>query len=150
MKRQYEELRKKYDLPEYDVLAKNFEIDSISKDDNIIREILKKVFDKIDFYTRTMESLIQPDVGYSCMKEASGLNSADMSNVNKLYIQGMYIIRKFSEFGVEYNEKEAANFLKEIIVEWESIKPELKRILNKLKMIWKKQHTSKQDRGYLG
>jgi hypothetical protein len=150
MNDKYEELKKKYDLPKLEELEKNFDVDLIDEDSVILKEILKKMFDKIDFYTRTMESLLQPDSGLGYMKEASGLNPSEQMLVNKLYVEGMYMLRQFTEFGVEYDEKEAANFIKERFSEWLAMKPELKLILLKIKEVWRKEHKIETDKGYFG
>ena len=61
MKEKYEKLAKQHGLPSYADMVKHFEIDSIGKDDNVLREIMKKMYEKIDYYTNTLESLIQPE-----------------------------------------------------------------------------------------
>ena len=150
MKDNYEELKKKYDLPDYKQMVRVFEIDSISKEDNILREILKKQHNKIEYYAELLESLLQPDTSLSSMKETGNLNSEDVTVVRKLFAECMYLLRKFTEFGLDYGEEEAAKFVVEINNEWKKIKLEIKPILVKLKEIWKKEYKTDYDKGYLG
>lgn len=150
MKQKYEELQKKYNFPRYEEMVSDFDIDSIGKEDNIIRETLKKMFDKIDFYSRTMESLVQPDSTYGTMKEASSLSVTEQAMVRKLYVELMYLTRQFTLHGLEYKEEESAKFINQIYKQWKSLKPELKLILQKIMEAWKKQHETQHDKGYFG
>lgn len=150
MKDKYEKLAKKYDLPSYEGMVKHFEVDSIGKDDNVLREILKKMYEKIDYYTNTLESLIQPETSYSSMKEASTLNVAEQTIVKKLFTDCMCIIREFTEFGLEYSDYEAAKFINNVYAGWVKMKPELKKILGKVRDVWKKQQEIKVEKGYFG
>lgn len=150
MKQKYEELQKKYNLPSYQEMASDFDIDTIGKDDNLIRETLKKMFEKIDFYTRTMESLVQPEAGYATMKEVSSLSVTEQALMKKLFIELMYLTRQFTLHGLEYDEEESAKFIKEIYKQWNVIKPEIKIILQKIMEAWKIQHETEHDTGYFG
>ena len=150
MKQKYEELQKKYDLPQYEEMVSEFDIDTIGKDDNVIRETVKKMFEKIDFYSRTMESLVQPDSTYGTMKEASSLSLTEQVLMKKLFIELMYLTRQFTLHGLEYKEEESAKFINYIYVQWKSLKPELKIILQKMMEAWKKKNETEHDGGYFG
>jgi len=150
MKEKYELLQQKYELPSYDEMVLNFEIDSVGKDEIIIREVLKKMFDKVDFYTRTAEGLLQPDSTLGNMKEASGMSRQDIFLINKIFVEGMYLTRMFTEFTLEYSEEEGAEFVKKIWIEWQKLKPDIKIMLTKLKDVWKKEYISEIDKGYIG
>lgn len=150
MKKKYEELKEKYNLPDYESLVKSFEIDSIGKDDNILREILKKQHNKIEYYTAIMEGLLQPDTNLSDMKESGALSPEEFATVRILFAEGMYLLRRFTEFSLEYDDEQAAKFLVEVNKEWEKFKPNTKIILKKLKETWKKEYKSDYDKGYLG
>jgi len=150
MKDKYLSLQQKYGLPAYEDMVANFEINSIGKDDILIREVLKKMFDKIDFYTRTAESLLQPDSNFGNMKEASGLSRQDIFIVNKIFVEGMHLTRSFTEFTLEYNENDTAEFIKKMWEEWLKIKPDIRIMLTRIKEVWKNEYKSEIDKGYIG
>ena len=150
MNKKYEELTKKYDLPPYQELDADFEIYSLDEEDDIIRETLKKIYEKVDSYTKFMEDLIQPDSRISLMREASTLNPQERAIISKIHMKGMLITRELLELNLSYDEKEAAEIIKKDYEEWQSIKKELKQIICKLKESWMKDIKIEQDRGYFG
>jgi len=150
VKERYVKLQKKYGLPSYDDMVRDFDIDLIGKDENVMREVQKKMFDKIDFFARTLEALVQPDSTYANMKEASSLNVSEQQLAKRLFAELMHIARAFTINSLEYNEEEFARFISSLNDKWQKIKPELKVILVSLKEAWKKQKDIEEDKGYFG
>ncbi|PIN81357.1 hypothetical protein COV13_01420 [Candidatus Woesearchaeota archaeon CG10_big_fil_rev_8_21_14_0_10_32_9] len=150
MNEKYEELKKKYDLPNFKELDSDFELYSIDEDDDLIREILKKIYEKVDSYTKFLEDLLQPDSRISLMREASTLTPVEQALVTKLHMNGMLITRELLEVNLEYDETIAAKIIKKDYEDWQKMKLELKKIVIKLKESWMKEIKTEQDRGYFG
>ncbi|MGC8940783.1 MAG: hypothetical protein ACP5JY_01985, partial [Candidatus Nanoarchaeia archaeon] len=60
LKREYEKLRKKYNLPKFDEINKEFEIWNIKSDSYIIREIRRRVLERIDFIASYLLPILNP------------------------------------------------------------------------------------------
>lgn len=148
-KSQYEKL-KNQKLPKYEVLVDEYGIDSIGKEENIQREIIRKIHDKVNFYSGQMESLVQPDSSISSMREASALTPLERQLVSKIFNKTMFIIREVSEFFLDYSDDAASDFIVHIHSEWLELKPEVKKIMGKLKETWSNETKSTEERGYFG
>lgn len=150
MKKEYETLKTKFDLPNYEELNKDFDTHSISKEDDIIREILKKVLGVIENHIGILEDIIQPDSRFHTLKEANVLGKSERQLVNNNYNKLMYFNRAGIELQLNYSEEEAANFIKKVFLDWQIIKNELLMIIKILKESWSKNTETKPERGYFG
>lgn len=148
---QYNLLKKKHNfLPDFEELCINFEIDDIDPDENILREIIKEMHSTVEFYTRILEGLIQPDSKLSDMKEAESLTKEDQENILGIYRKCMLINRSLLLSNLQFNEEECAKEISITNSEWNKIKKELKIILLKMKDTWKEEKKKETHGGYYG
>ncbi len=153
MKEKYEDLRKTHELPEFENLDSDFELYEIDEDDALseqIREILKKVYDKVDSYAKFLEDLMQPDSRLSLMREASTLTQQDRATITKLHKQCMFITRELIELNLDYSQDRAIEIINKNYVKWQELKLEIKKIVVKLKESWMKDIKLEEDKGYFG
>lgn len=150
MKNKYEELQKTYALPPYEELNRDYELYSISKDDDLIKEIIKKIKDVIDFHIDLLEDIIQPDSTYYVLKEANVIDTQTRQNVNKIYSKLIRINRENIELHLDYNEQKATEFILKTHNEWQEIKKEILPIIKKLKESWANNKEPKNEGGYFG
>ena len=150
MKEKYLGLKKKHNLPSFDDLNRDFEIQSISKDDDVLREILKKMGGVVEFHIGVLEDIIQPDSRYYALKEANFLDKTQRDMANLLYGKLMYLNRKSIELNLDYSEDGAASFIIKMFEDWQTIKKELLPIIVTLKESWSKKTEIKLDGGYFG
>lgn len=146
----YEELKEKYELPSFNEINKDFEIYSISKDEDIIREILKKMSGAIDYYIGFLEDIIQPDSRFYTLKEANVLDVNQRKKVHEIYAKLMFLNRTFNELYLSYSEERGVELIKKIFTEWQPLKMELLEIIRPLKDSWSKHTEIKPDKGYFG
>ncbi len=150
MKKEYVVLKEKYGLPDFDDVDRDFEIYSISKDDDLIREILKKMFGVVDFYINFLEDIIQPDSRFYTLKEANVLGKSERALVNATYNKLLYLHRKNVELSLDYEEKKAAKFIVQVFEEWQIVRRDLLPVVSLLKESWSKKVEEKHDGGYFG
>jgi hypothetical protein len=146
----YSKLKTKYKLPEYKELDNNFQITTIEETSDLLRDIIKKIEDKIERYLKILEEIIQPDSQISAMHEGSFFDNEEKEKIFSLYKKIMIIKRDIDQTELEATEEEKANLIKNINEEWEQIKKKLKPILEKLKNTWKKEIKSTVKEEYLG
>ena len=150
MKDKYMVLQEKYGLPSYEDLAKYFSIENIDEEDNILKEICKKMFNKIEFLADFVESLIQPDSSISTMHEASNLSKDARKNLKIYYRKLMGMSRDLLISNLEFEEEDAAKNINNIFERWLNIKDEIKELLSELRDTWSRDYEIKEDRGYFG
>lgn len=146
----YDVLMKKYGLPSFEEMDDELDLSSVDEDANIIRELVKRLFEKIDSYTQLFESLIQPDSRLSNMREAANLNVQEKALVNSLYNKGMLLARQAVEMNIDYNEEHAAEYMKKAFSEWNALKPDAKKVIGKMRDTWTRQAKIDDDAGYFG
>lgn len=150
IKKDYEILRKKYSLPDFDSLNNEFEVFSIENKQFLLKEIRRKIIEKLDAYAKILESLLQPDTAsLSAMHECRFIEDKEKEDIYKNYKRLMIIDRNsiISSLG---NEKEEAEFIKSSFEEWLRLKKDIGPIMKKIKSTWEKEADVKEELGYLG
>src|SRR3989338_5016175 len=61
IEKQYNELRKKYMLPDFREMNTEFELSDLEETNFPVRAIMRRIAEKLDFYTTMLEELLQPD-----------------------------------------------------------------------------------------
>jgi len=148
---QYGKLKKKYVLPDFNEVDKEFEIATIENENFLLREITNKIVDRIDFFSRLFEELLQPDPSLlRNMYESKIFNDEERKTIYSLYKKLMVINRQSVEVSLNREEKEYAGFIKKTFDEWKELKTSISKIVDKIKDSWKKEADSKEELGYLG
>ena len=149
--KQYSELRKKYRLPEFKEINYEFELSDLDETDFLIKSIIRRIAEKLDFFIGLFEELLQPDgSNLSAMHESRVFEDNEKKEAYNLYRKLMILSRRTIELSLNSNEKDEAEFISGFFSEWKPIKEELKKYLNKIKESWKTETDIKEDIGYLG
>lgn len=148
--KKYEALKKKYNLPSFEILDNEFEISLIEDDFFSLREIRRRVLEKIEFYIKILEDLLQTDIRVSTLYEIKSFDDSEMEYVFKIYQKLMKIMRESALLNLNNDEKKNADFIINVFKEWNEIKKELSKILEKLKCSWEKEEDKKEILGYFG
>ncbi|MBU0472404.1 MAG: hypothetical protein KKF89_01905 [Nanoarchaeota archaeon] len=61
MKKEYEQLQKKHDLPTLNNMDKDFQISTIEAKKFLLKEIAKKMNEKIESYANLLEQILNPE-----------------------------------------------------------------------------------------
>lgn len=146
----YEKFREKYDLPSYEELNWEYEIGDIEEDELVIRNIRKKVTEKIEHTANILSGIIQPDTEISSLHEISFFTEEEKQDVIKLYKKLMYYYRWASVLNVDDTEELNAKYIKDANEKLKEMKPKLLKIFEKLKESWTKDLTKTVDAAYFG
>lgn len=146
----FSNLKEKYNLPDFESLSRDFQIENIDPSSNIIRNILGEMHETIDFYSRILEGLIQPDSKLSDMKESGNLSESDHEIVSATYNKCMLLTRGIMLSNINFDEKEAASEILRIFAEWQKIKKDLKAIISKMRDTWQQESKKETYGGYYG
>lgn len=151
MKKKYEPLQKKYKLPSFDELNKEFEIEKVQEHetDFLLREIRKNVGEKLGAFLRFLENIINPSLAPVFI-----LNSLkDLAAREKELIKACYEALVDSELesihlDIEYDEKKEAAFIQKSFKKWQDIKPYMNELISSMEKTQKKVEERKNS--YLG
>lgn len=150
IKKDYGILRKKYSLPNFDRLNNEFEIVSIENKNFLLREIRRRITEKLDAYAKIIESVLQPDTAsLSAMHECKFIEEKDKENIYTIY-KKLAIIDRNSIIASLGDDSDNAEFIKTSFEEWGKIKVNIKPIAEKLKSTWENDTDVKEELGYLG
>src|SRR3989344_8012233 len=113
--KKYNQLKEKYELPEFSKLNETFDIEEIdSETELILRKIRKNVGEKMANYSRFTEIILNPsNAPIFFFKILKKLDNADKDSLSKIYeLLGNYELKSLS-LDIDYNEKNEAEFIKE-------------------------------------
>jgi len=148
---QYNELRKKHKLPEFKEIDNEFEISDIEETSFLLRAIVRRIAEKLDFYTTMLEELLQPDTSnLYAMHETRFFDQSEKNKMYDLYRRLMDYNRQSIEFSLEHNDKDKVEFINNILNEWGSLRKELLKFVKKMRASWSIDTDIKEDIGYLG
>lgn len=151
IEKEYSKLANKYRLPKFDELDLEFEVNELESASFILRNILRKAAEKIEFHANLISEVLQPDASsLSGMHETRFLMDSEKSSMYSLYKKMMKNHRAIIEIMLKNNEKEEAEFLNKFFNDWKEIKKELINYLGKMKESWDKETSIQEDLGYFG
>lgn len=150
IKKKYDALMRKFSLPSLEELDREFDICKLEAESFILKEIRRKVAEKVDFLCKLLEEVLQPDTNISNLYESKYFNEQDKEEVFDVYKKIMKLHRETAELLIKNEEAEDAEFIKKIYKEMPSIKAELLPIVSKMKQSWERETEEAEKLGYLG
>ncbi|MBI2134629.1 hypothetical protein HYU09_01435 [Candidatus Woesearchaeota archaeon] len=151
IKKEYDNLCKKYRLPKFDDLDSEFEISDLESTNFLLKNILRKIAENLEFYNGLINEVLQPDAAsMSSMHETRFFTDSEKSDMYSLYKKIMKNHRAIIEIMLKNDEKEEAEFLNKFLNDWKEIKKWLLNYLEKMKDSWDKETSIEQDLGYFG
>jgi hypothetical protein len=151
IEQEYNNLSKKYKLPKFNQIDSEFEISTLENVSFLIKNIFRRVEEKLIFHIDLIGSLVHPDASsLSNMYEVRYFSDEQKNAINTLFKKLMKADRGIIEVILINDEKQQADFLNTFFIEWLSIKKELLVYIGKLKNAWETQSTVEQDTPYFG
>lgn len=151
MEELYNQLREKHQLPSYAELDTEFEISSLDDDFSILRNIRKKMSEKVEFIANTLKEVIHPEASYISMHESSHFSDDEKRRVAEIYRKLMFTLRHALELYIDDSEELNAKFIRELYADWMKQKKEILFFMRKLKDSWNKETAEiESGKGYFG
>jgi hypothetical protein len=151
VKKKYEPLCKKYKIPSFDELNKEFEIEKVQEHetDYLLREVRKTISEKMSAFLRFFETILNPVMAPVFVIAAlKNLENGEKQKIKEIYEAMVSVEIGTIELDVEYSEKKEAEFIIKAVKKWKAIKPEILEIMK----IIEKSHSISDKKGnsYLG
>ena len=152
LKKEYEILRKKFDLPTFKEMNEDFEIEKLQEreTETLSREIRRLMTEKNSAYLKFIEMFMNPSASpMFVMALVKGIDSEGKKLLEELYSQiGRFEISSINLDNI-YDEKKEIAFIKKFFIEWQQIKPKFERITQSVENSLDKKY-EKSSKGYLG
>lgn len=149
--KEYEVLRKKYNLPELKELDREFCIGKLEDTNFLLRTILIKIIERVEAVFKTLSDIIQPaENSLASMYEAEVFSDDEKKNIFDLMKRLAYYQRELVICDVSYTDDATAALINKLYNEWKEIKKEVLKILSRLRDSWKSEAKSKLESGYFG
>lgn len=139
LKKDYEKIQKKYNLPTFEKLNEDFYIEKISETetDFLIREIRKFVADKFSNYLRFIEAILNPvNVPMFVFSIIKAMGNEEKNELTVIYKKLVRVEVTLIELDVDFSEKKEADFIKESYESWQKIKKDMLNIIESIKRNW--------------
>ena len=149
-KKKYETLKDKYKLPEFDKMDSAFEIDAIENTKFLSREIRRKIAEKLEMYSKSIEGILYPETTLNNLYESKFFNDKDKEWIFKLYKELMVLQKKVMILSTLENEKDDFEFITDVFNKWEKINSEIRKVFEKLKNAWERETDIKEELEYFG
>lgn len=149
-KDEFKNLQKKHGLPTYADLDHEFEIASIESKDHLLRAIRRKIEERLEYYAKLLEELLQGEPTFTNLHELRDLTDDRKEKIYVLYKSIMGKVRESMEIAIENDEVRTADYIKSSHAFWQERKGELGTIIAQMKESWEKEGSLTERQEYLG
>jgi hypothetical protein len=152
LKKDYLEIQKKYNLPSFQEMNQDFQIEKIAEyeTDILVREVRKFVAEKISNYMKFIEMIINPvNAPMSIFSLIKSLGPTDKKKLSEIYEKLVKNEIEIVELDLNFSEEKEVHYVKDSNKLWQEIKKDLSEIIETMKKNWDNQST-KNGVGYLG
>ena len=152
VKKNYLKFQEKYNLPSFEKLNEDFQIEKIAENETeyLLKEVKKTMADKFYNYLRFTETLLNPVNApvliFSIIKSIDSERKKKLGEIYKKLAQNEI---RIIEIDLVYSEKKEAEFIKESYELWQEVKEELLDVIQNVKSNWNKKSEGK-SKGYFG
>jgi len=151
IEKDYNKLCKKFKLPKFKEIDEEFEISILENSNFLIKNILRKIAEKQEFYIEVIGNLVHPDASsISSMYEIRFFTDDEKNDMYNLFKSMMKSNRNILELILNNNESEQVKFLNDFFNDWINIKKDITIYITKMKESWGKESTIEEDLGYFG
>jgi len=143
----YNELKQKHGLPEFKILAEDFDIEKITEKESnfLIREIRRTINEKLSAYMHLFETLINPSAPpmfiFSVLR---GIREEDKESIKEIYKKLSRLQIEVMKLDTIYSEREEVEFVKDTFAEWQDLKKTIYKIIENLDENVEKEDNSKK------
>lgn len=152
LKKEYAKLQKKYALPDFEKLNKDFQIEKVaeSETDFLIREIRRVMAEKFANYLRFTETILNPvNAPMFVFSIIKTMGAEEKKRLTEVYKKLAKIEISLIELDVEFSEERDARFIKEAYKFWQEIKGDVLKTLDAVKKNWDNKFEVNK-KGYFG
>jgi len=152
LKENYKKIQKRYDLPEFEKLNEDFQIEKLAETetDFLVREIRKFIADKFMNYLRFIESILNPvNVPMFVFSVIKTIGEEEKKRLSEIYKKLAKCEVELIKLDLEFSEDTEAVFVKEHYELWQEMKKGILEVIEVIKKNWDNKLES-NGKGYFG
>jgi len=152
LKKDYTKIEKKYNLPIFEKLNEDFQIEKIAEieTDFLLKEVRKLMADKFSNYLRFIEALLNPvNAPMFIFSVVKSINNGEKKKLTEIYKKLAKIEVELIELDIKFLEEKEAEFIKRSYKIWQDIKEDILSVINVIKKNWDSKFEA-NNRGYFG
>ena len=148
LKKEYELLKIKYGLPEFELMTQDFDVEKLYDKETLFlaREIRRVINEKITAYTHLFETLINPAgppmFVFQILKNVSTQDKETMQSIYKTLSK---IQLKMMKLDTTYSEKNEIDFINDIFEIWQEVKPKIYSLFESFEKNFENGNISKKQ-----
>jgi len=151
MEELYKKYQKKYNLPDYKELNKNFELDYIEDPFFLLRSIRRRIHEKIIFLSKILEKVIFPNQTIMTeMYEAKFFSEKEKEDLVEMYERLLSLDRKALALNIISTDLQEASFIKSTFKIWPSFVKKSMSVIEKLDKSWNTKNSDITKNHYFG
>ena len=150
VKQVYQEFKKRFNLPDFELVNKELEISSLDGDEFLLRNIRNKIKSKLENYCNAIEDLLSPDTSISLLHECSYLSENDKKKLFNLYKRIMYAQRGAELLELVKENKSDAKYINDFFKSINNIKDDMVKFTKSRMNSWKKELSIDIKEEYFG
>ncbi|MBS3135133.1 hypothetical protein J4406_02075 [Candidatus Woesearchaeota archaeon] len=148
IKEEYNKL--KYKLPKFEDINNEFELDFIKEKQFLLRQIRRRMNEKVIFFCRIIEGLLYPTQQHIInATEIQNFSDDKKKEIQKIYKELMYYERESLLLDVTPDDKKDVEFINNIFNLWSKTKKQMQEIAKIMQESWRKEYISEKD-NYFG
>ena len=151
MRNRYLIHQRKYNLPSFNRLQKELEIEATEDTNFVLKHVRRRIQDKLSYAARIIESLIYPSVSsLPNMYESKFFTEKEKLEMDLIHRKILALERASNRLDLSSTDKEDAEFINKLTKEWSFIKPKITKILKKAESSWLNEKTKIEKFKYFG
>ncbi len=149
-KAEYEKIKKKYKLPDYAPLHKEFELGDIEGKEILLRYIRRKMRDKLIFFCRILEGITYPTERSPLTNyESSAFNDETKLHLSKIHRSMMVFDRQSLLLDIEDSDEKNTEYILSLWKAWPEYKTHLAKVVKTMEKTWQ-SNVEEETEGYFG
>ncbi len=148
---EYNQLSKKYDIPDFNILNNEFELEIIEREEFPLRQIRRRIVDRLVIFCKIIEEIIFPS-GQNHLNnhEIRFFTEEDRKALLDLHKKMMSYERQSLVLNISSsNEEEDAKYIKQLSTDMLEFKIKILEVVKKMQNSWK-QDLPEEDQPYFG
>lgn len=152
IKEAYDRLKKQHpELPEFNLLNNEFEIISLEKDDFLIRQIRRKIIERVESVLKLADEFLHPAAEtFTNFYECSCFDESEKKELLEIFKNMMTLYRGLIEADVLQEDLNDVRLIKEASLNWPELRKKLVPYITKVKSHWTHLKQKKEIVEYLG
>jgi len=146
----YQKFKRKYNLPDFDDIDNEFEISTIEEEHFLLREIRRKMHDKLSTLSKFLKQILFPEADIIDMHESRTFTDEEREKIYSLFRTILYLLRQNMLTALDESDQKTADYIKLVWQKWKTIKKESKWIIEKSAKSWTKETELREELAYLG